>query len=423
MKCGTSQVCITPPVGVELCGYAARVQPSVGVHDDLYVRGLFLEEGREKLLWLHADLIGYDGFWVRGLRQRLTAELDLEERQILVSATHTHAGPVTMTTLRETGDVDAAYMSGLADHFVSAARAAAAQPVETTLNFGESACYLAADRRAISPRSHMDPALPVLSWRSTDGAHAAILANYAMHNTALGPDNRHISGDAGGLAAAHIRARLPGAPTVLFTNGGCGNINPPAQTPDYRVTQQFGRRLGGSAVYTAETDLLPCTDATLASALTTVKLPYATLTPDEVAREYQRALAECVPELLFWQRARRAYDRWQAETLAALAAGQAPTEVEVDLQIVKIGPASFVAISAEVFSRMATDLRAAFGPRTYVVGYANGDIGYLPPAEVYAEGGYEVDMAYKFYGSNFMVAAGGFELLRDRALALLRERA
>lgn len=107
MKCGTSRLCITPPVGVELCGYAARVQPSVGVHDDLYVRGLFLEEGREKLLWLHADLIGYDGFWVRGLRQRLTAELSLEGRQILVSATHTHAGPVTVTTLRETGDVDA----------------------------------------------------------------------------------------------------------------------------------------------------------------------------------------------------------------------------------------------------------------------------------------------------------------------------
>ena len=33
---------------------------------------------------------------------------------------------------------------------------------------------------------------------------------------------------------------------------------------------------------------------------------------------------------------------------------------------------------------MATDLRAAHAPRTYVVGYANGDIGYLPPREVYA---------------------------------------
>ena len=298
---------------------------------------------------------------------------------------------------------------------------AVARPTETSLHFSEGACTLAADRRAISPNSHMDPALPVLSWRNDDGAHVAILANYAMHNTALGPDNRHISGDAAGAAAAHIRGILPGMPTVLFTNGGCGNINPPAQTPDYRVTQQFGRRLGDTAVYAAKADLTPCAETNLSSALTTVRLRYALMTPVEVAREYERAVAECDPELLFWQRARRAYDQWRDETLAALASGRAPTEVEVDLQVVKIGPASFVAISGEVFSRLATDLRAAYGSHTYVVGYANGDIGYLPPAEVYAEGGYEVDMAYKFYGSPFMVAAGSFELLRARALALLRK--
>jgi neutral ceramidase len=421
MKCGTSQVRITPRVGVELCGYAARVQPSVGVYDDLYVRALYLEQGRERLLWLHADLIGYDGSWVRALRKDLAAELGFAARQILVSATHTHSGPVTVSTLRETGVVDDETMAGLADHFVHAARAAVARPTATTLHFGEGACYLAADRRAISPNSHMDPALPVLSWRSDDGSHVAVLANYAMHNTALGPDNRHISSDAAGAAAAHIRESLPGMPTVLFTNGGCGNVNPPAQTPDYRVTQQFGRRLGDTAVYAAKTDLIPCADMGLSSALTQVRLPYALMTPDEVEAEYERAVAECDPELLFWQRARRAYDQWRDETLAALASGRAPTEIEVDLQIVKIGPASFVAISGEVFSRMATDLRATYGPHTYVVGYANGDIGYLPPTEVYAEGGYEVNMAYKFYGSPFMVAAGSFELLRESALALLRK--
>ena len=99
MKCGTSQVCITPPVGIELSGYAARVQPSVGVCADLYVRGLFLEEGSEKLLWLHADLVGFDREWTATLRRELAAELGLEARQILFSATHTHAGPATVTAL------------------------------------------------------------------------------------------------------------------------------------------------------------------------------------------------------------------------------------------------------------------------------------------------------------------------------------
>jgi hypothetical protein len=123
---------------------------------------------------------------------------------------------------------------------------------------------------------------------------------------------------------------------------------------------------------------------------------------------------------LFWDNARRAYREWRDETLVLLAAGRAPQSVTMDVQVIRLGPVALVAVGAEVFSKMAPDLRAAYGPHTYLIGYANGDIGYLPPAEVYAEGGYEVDMAYVFYG-NFMVAAGGFEQVRDRALRLLRD--
>ena len=123
-------------------------------------------------------------------------------------------------------------------------------------------------------------------------------------------------------------------------------------------------------------------------------------------------MAGCTDDSRFSQNARRAYDDWRAETLALLAAERAPQTEAADLQVIRLGPASLVAIGAEVFSHMAVDLRRACGPRTYVIGYANGDAGYLPPAAVYAEGGYEVEMAYKFYG-HFMLAPGAFELLAD----------
>jgi dTDP-4-amino-4,6-dideoxygalactose transaminase len=69
MKAGVSQVCITPPVGVDLCGYVEREQPSVGVLDDLYVRGLYLETDEERLLWLNCDLICFSPKRVRLLRE------------------------------------------------------------------------------------------------------------------------------------------------------------------------------------------------------------------------------------------------------------------------------------------------------------------------------------------------------------------
>jgi len=54
---GTSQVDITPEVGAELSGFARRIQPSTGILDRLYARGLYLEQDGERLLWFHADLI------------------------------------------------------------------------------------------------------------------------------------------------------------------------------------------------------------------------------------------------------------------------------------------------------------------------------------------------------------------------------
>jgi hypothetical protein len=261
--------------------------------------------------------------------------------------------------------------------------------------------------------------LPVLAFRRDDGSYVAVIANYAMHNVALPPENRHISADVAGAAARSIRDDLPGQPTVLFTNGGCGNVNPPASSTDFGVMEQFGRLLGRAATYTARFEAAVCEDAILASELETVELPLSVLTPAQVEREYQAAIGECVPGVFFWENARRAYDDWRNETLALLAQGDPPRTTVLDLQAVRLGPVRLVAIGAEVFSHMALDLRAAAGPGAYVVGYANGDIGYLPPREIYAEGGYEVTMAYKFYG-HFMVAPGAFETVRERALALLR---
>ena len=105
MRAGVSQVCITPPASLELGGYVDRQQPSIGVHDDLYIRGFFLEEQDEKLLWLHCDLIGLSNEFVKDLKDNFRDVYGLIPRQAVISATHTHSGPATMA-LRHCGKVD-----------------------------------------------------------------------------------------------------------------------------------------------------------------------------------------------------------------------------------------------------------------------------------------------------------------------------
>ena len=411
MKAGTAQVCITPPVGIELSGYVDRQQPSIGVHDDLYARGLYLEEGKEKLLWLHCDLIGFTREWVCCLRKKLAARLDLEERQIILSATHTHAGPATLP-LRHCGCVDEVYLEELDHRLLNAARVAAADPQPVTLGFGEGLCTLGQDRRLPSIHSHVDERVPVLAVLRRDGGFLALVANYAIHHVALSYDNRLISADMAGVAAEFARQELPGKPIVLMTNGGGANIQPMQVSADPADMERQGRELGEVVVLTTKATQ-PGSAPGLVTAMATIELPLVVQSREAILREYENSWRR-LPGNSPWRGAIR---EWRDETLALLERG-APSSVVTDLQVLKIGPVSLVAIGAEVFSRMAEELRAAHGPHTYVVGYANGDLGYLPFREIYDEGGYEVDMAYKFY-ANLMIAPGAYEMLRDRALELL----
>lgn len=409
MKAGASRLVITPDFEVDLSGYGAREQPALGVHDDICAHALCLEEPPERLLWLHCDLLAVATDWVRSLRAALEAELGFLPRQICVSTTHTHSAPATVF-LRGCGRVSERYLGFLRERLLAAARLAASQTQAVTLRFAEGACAIGVDRRKGSA-APVDTALPVLAFEREDGSLAALVTNCAVHNVALTGANRLISADLAGVAARRVSERLGGA-VVLVTSGASGNVNPRERSDEGSAAERLGSELG-SAVVAALGQSVRCEDPRLASAAETVEVPLAVLTKEQVLAEHRRLVGPATDP---WTR--RVMTEWRDETLALLERGGAPSSVETDLAAFRIGPAAFAAMGAEVFSGMADELRALHGPHTYVVGYANGCLGYLPPREAYDEGGYEVEDACKLY-MNFAPAPGAFELLRDRAAALL----
>lgn len=79
MKAGAAQVVITPPVGVELAGWAFG--PSAGILDHLKAQALYLENG-EALVLVTADALGFGSDLVAGVRRWVktgTSELLLPE--------------------------------------------------------------------------------------------------------------------------------------------------------------------------------------------------------------------------------------------------------------------------------------------------------------------------------------------------------
>lgn len=417
MLAGVSQVCITPPVGLDLTGFISRENPSTGVHDDLYARGLFLSEGRKKLLWLHLDLLGLDRSHVLRLREAIGRPLSLLPRQIVISCTHTHAGAATIF-LRGCGEINAPYMELLDRRIMEAASMALEKPQPVTLRFAETRCAIGIDRRTPSRHSHIDPRLPVLVFARPDGHPAAVLASYGAHNVVLPEDEKHVSAGFFGLAAEAIRQELPGRPVMLLTAGACGNVNPSGMKDRAGMLQRHSEELK-RVILGAVHSAAPAEPPTLDSRMAGVELPLDIPTIDEVHTQCRSILEKTSHESPRGLRVREAMRSWRDDTVALLKSGP-PTTLTCDVQTVRIGHIGFALFGAEVFSRMGDDIRQALGPNHYVVGYAGGDFGYLLSREAYAEGGYEVDMAHRYYGS-FRVSPGAFETLRDEAIRLLRQ--
>ena len=411
MKASASQVCITPKSNVDLCGYVDRVQPSTGVLDDIYVRALYLESGGEKLLWLNCDLISLSSDQVKRFKDSCRKDYNLLPSQIIISCTHTHSAPCTIR-LRNCGVINRRYIKQLDQWLLDAAREALVALETVQLYFAEVGCFIAVDRRKGSHYRHVDYRLPVLALKRSNGDYLAILANYAMHNVALSYKNRLISGDVAGYAASYAHTNLPGNPVVLLTNGGCANTIPVFTSSDRQDVIVLGQKLG-EAILSATSEAIPCLTNHLSSELVTAELSLDIPSRAEVISEFRREQNK-YSKSPAWS---AAIASWKDETTKILK--ENPTNIiHAYIHVIHIGPVTFVGVSAEVFTQLAEDLRRTDGEYVYIVGYANGNIGYLPFRELNDEGGYEVDTAYKFYG-NFRISQGGYELIRERALSML----
>lgn len=408
MKAGVSQIDITPQGEVELSGFGNRVQPSAGVLDSLYARCLYLQDGRRRLLWAHADLIGFDRGYVKAFRLWAKRQLGLEETQVLVSGTHTHSGPVTVR-FGNWWKYDEAYLDFLTPRLREAAESAVARAEDCDVVAAEGHCELGRDRRG-KASAHTDPRIVALGWRRPDGTFLAAVVNYTMHAVALGGQNRMISADVPGQAAATVSGQLPGNPTVLITNGACGNIDPPEVGVSFEKVQEWGRQLGLS-IAGALANAQPVPAPTLLSASCTVPLPLEVFDEDQINQYAEKYLSGASNGY------RRAIEFWR-RTMTEKVGDPAAAVAEAELFALRIGGVLMVGVNAEIFSRFTEQVRRLTGKDVCTVGYANGVIGYIPTAAAYAEGGYEVENAMFIYNV-FRPRSGGLEMLAERASDLI----
>lgn len=452
---------ITPSPGVEMTGFIAREGPCTGTFDPLRARALVFQapDGSRAAL-VTCDLIGLGRHLVARVRQAIHHATGIAPEAILFNCSHTHSGPETgvLTTI---GVPDPAYLvsleRGLAGVVLDAAQMAT--PVRLTVASADVPDGLAINRvyRRIGQPEAIDRQLTVVRVdRAGDEAKAsggdsgvplATIVAFACHAVSLGHSEREASAD----FVAPLRRSLEAAGTgpVLYVNGCGGDINPASMDRRGRdacaalgnglagVALGVFRSLAGSgslstgAVSTGASNASSRTEDTavataVRAASAMVALPFLPLrTPDEVAAllaSGREKLGQLTPGTPSYRGTLITEVEYPLRLLRLHYGSERVPACEAEVQALQIGPIAIVALPGEIFSSLGrrikgdSPLGASF---TLVAGWSNDNVGYIPDRDAYPLGGYEADVASRYYGYPAGWAPEAGDALVDAAGALL----
>lgn len=431
---GASVVEITPQGSVFLFGYPHVPRYSTGVHDPLECAALYLKTGNEQALFLANDLIYFDRDHARDIRERIAKATGVPTEAIMISATHTHSGPVMTDNLSNSRDsvvppVDEAYLTWLTERLVQAAVEAqnVAQPAELGLVVAQ-ATGVGSNRH--DPSAASDPEVPVLVARSTATQRPlGCMMIYGMHPTVMHEDSTLISADFPGFTRRKLRSGVLGeACPVIYLLGVAGDQSPRHVTRanTFAEAQRIGELLANTITTALET-IIYQTPVKLCSRnihfdLTARAFPSPPEARDTLLRtraRYEHLRASQAPR----QEVRTAEcDVFGAEKTTlfseAIADGRLVAAIRTgspaEIQVIQIGSWRFVAWPGEFFVEYGLAVKAKAPPGTFLVTLANGQLqGYIATPKALAEGYYEATNAI------FSVENG--PRFVDKTLALLKE--
>lgn len=409
LKAGFARVCISPLPGAPLAGFAARQDVSEGIHDDLFARALVITNDDGAVVLVSVDVLALPDQFVKRVRESIHSITGINANSVMVASTHTHAGPVTITTFFNPEEtVNSAYMDSLARAVDEAVATAwrGSFPARIGVSAGRVQ-GIGVNRRTPDQRP-VDEEIGIIKVEDEGGRLRGVFVNYACHPTVLGSNNLLVSGDFPNFTIQRIEESIGPGSFAMFVNGTQGNISmghsselsaigviTPGRT--FEHAEELGHLLA-DATLAALPDIRTHKAATLGAVNMRVNLPlknYPVLEQtDKSLREADEQLASlsatgAPADQLMRAKTNRLYasiTNFYAREARALPDGHLP----IELQGLRIGETVFIAIPAEVFVEIGLKLKQLAHHRTFIVGLANGYIGYLPTREAYEAGGYEV---------------------------------
>jgi neutral ceramidase len=443
---GAARVKLDPPVGLAMLGYGNRVGRNAGVHDDLTANAFVLADGGAKVAIAGVDVLALGNRIADDIRERVAADTGIPADSILICATHTHsaaafnifATPRAAAIPADGRDLE--WERALPAKIASAIVQAHERLEPATLRAATARFTLGINRRLMRPHRQIqlaandagpaDAEVMALGAYRVDGSPIAFLMNYPCHGVVLCEDNLLYSRDWPGFAMDEIESATPSGggprPISIFLQGATGNIDP-RNRGNFQVAEQYGRAMGRGAF-----DALEHAPSIGASRIATrriaLNLKLKDLAVDlaiarNCAAQTQASLDNHRGGDGYHLKRLRDHHALSLSALTSLEAleeqnrrdrrvDMARSELATAMTLVTVGNLAIVGIPGELFVELGLAIKATpYFDQTFVAGYCNDLIGYIPTSAAYAEGGYEVDTA--------RIAAGSGETIVDTALCAL----
>lgn len=402
-QAGVAATVITPRQPMWMSGYASRDHAAEGTLHDLWAKALVLQDAdghRAALVTL--DLVGIDRETSVTICERLQQEHGLQRPQIALATSHTHTGPVVGTNLNamyflddEQAQLVEQYRASLVHRVVAVVGEALGKLEPVTLRHGLGTASFAVNRRNNSEpevpalrergelRGPVDHELPVLTVTDAAGNLDAVVFGYACHATTL--SFYQWSGDWPGFAQLEIQRRHPGTTAMFWA--GCGADQNPLPRRTVELAENYGRQIADGVDEVLASDMKPV-EGPLTTRYREIDLAFGELpTKDQLQADTQsdnRYVASRAEMLL---------EQWEKN-------GGLDGAYPYPVQVWKIGnDVTFVILGGEVVVDYSIRLKHELDrTRTWVAGYANDVMAYIPSLRVLNEGGYEGATAMIYYG-------------------------
>lgn len=425
-KVGLARAVITPRASVWLAGYGTKRAPDGKLHE-LWMKAIAFEDGRaNRAVLITSDFQGVPKIMSDRVFEQVKQKHGLDRKDIQFTFSHNHCGPRLGDDLIDYYPVDAEqvqlveeYTDEMVTRTVELVGNAIADLSPATIKIGEGRATFAVNRRnnreadvpemiekGLPLAGPVDHSVPVLTVTRPNGQLAAILFGYACHPTTL--NFLTWCGDYPGFAQLELEEKHPGT-MALFVNTCGGDQNPlPRRTVE--LCQKYGHQLATGVEEALAQPMTPVSVG-LKTAFEYVELPYLkTMTRGDLETYAQENNA--------------IRSRWAKRLLKQLDEGKTfPASYPYPVHAWKLGKEMLVlGQGAETVVDYALRFKKQYGPGTWVLGYVDDMISYIPSRRVWEEGGYEGGSNLYEYGRPALRWAGDIEdRIADAMQRLVKE--